>query len=88
MRELRNALELAAVNAAKGRIEGTDLDRILRLWADVGAGPSAKVLRRTVAEHGGNLSAAARALGVPRSTLRDRLSVSEPAAAGPSSTLL
>ena len=30
-------------------------------------------LRATVEQHGGNLSAAARALGIPRSTLRDRV---------------
>jgi transcriptional regulator of acetoin/glycerol metabolism len=32
-------------------------------------------LREAVEEHQGNLSATARALGVPRSTLRDRLRV-------------
>ncbi|MGB5286055.1 MAG: helix-turn-helix domain-containing protein, partial [Polyangiales bacterium] len=34
-------------------------------------------LRETLEQYGGNLSAAARALGIPRSTLRDRLSAAE-----------
>ncbi|MBW2720391.1 MAG: hypothetical protein JRD94_18140, partial [Deltaproteobacteria bacterium] len=34
---------------------------------------SADSLREALEQYGGNMSAAARALGIPRSTLRDRL---------------
>jgi transcriptional regulator of acetoin/glycerol metabolism len=35
--------------------------------------PSPDSLREALEQYGGNMSAAARALGIPRSTLRDRL---------------
>jgi transcriptional regulator with AAA-type ATPase domain len=72
-RELRNVLCTAAATAG-ARIESSDVDRAL---SSVAGGSShvvpREVLLRTVAEHSGNLTAAARALGIPRTTLRDRL---------------
>jgi transcriptional regulator of acetoin/glycerol metabolism len=41
--------------------------------------PSADTLREALEHYGGNLSATARALGIPRSTLRGRLkNIAEP----------
>ncbi|HEX7476356.1 MAG TPA: sigma 54-interacting transcriptional regulator [Polyangiales bacterium] len=73
-RELRNVLCAAAATAGQ-RIESQDVEVAL---AKVG-GPlsgrhiSLETLQRAVADNHGNLSAAARALGIARSTLRDRL---------------
>ncbi len=73
VRELRNVLCAAAATASMC-IENSDVERAL---ADVAAVPtrglSVETLERAVAQHAGNLAAAARALGIPRSTLRDRL---------------
>jgi transcriptional regulator of acetoin/glycerol metabolism len=46
---------------------------IARLGGQGPARGSSDTLRLTVEQHGGNLAAAARALGLARSTLRDRL---------------
>lgn len=73
VRELRNALELAAVDSDSSIVDADLVDRVLRKLADPAARPNADTLRRAIEEYGGNLSAAARALGIPRSTLRDRL---------------
>ncbi len=73
VRELRNALEIAAVGCDSSIIDEDRVDCVLRQLADPAARPNAGILRRAIEEHGGNLSAAARALGIPRSTLRDRL---------------
>ncbi len=73
VRELRNALELAAVNSDSSVVEADSIGCVLRQLADPAARPSIDTLRRAIERHGGNLSAAARALGIPRSTLRDRL---------------
>jgi DNA-binding NtrC family response regulator len=78
-RELRNALYRAAVTTAREAISVRDLDleppptatrrtrrvRLSRL-------PDARI-REVVALHPGNIAAAARELGVPRTTLRDRV---------------
>ena len=74
VRELRNVLSVAAT-AASSCIEVADIERAL---SRVGGGEatrevSVETIRRTVAECAGNQAAAARALGIPRSTLRDRL---------------
>ena len=73
VRELRNALELAAIGCDGSIVDADVVDRALRRLADPASGPTADTLRRAIEEYGGNLSAAARALGIPRSTLRDRL---------------
>lgn len=74
VRELRNVLEVAAVDSGGCRIGLRSIDRAL---GRTGEGPierpSTDVLQEALAHYGGNLSAAARALGIPRSTLRDRL---------------
>jgi transcriptional regulator with AAA-type ATPase domain len=73
-RELRNVLELAAVDCDGAVIDVAAVDRSLRRVSEPRAPrPSADSLRETLEQYGGNLSAAARALGIPRSTLRDRL---------------
>jgi pSer/pThr/pTyr-binding forkhead associated (FHA) protein len=80
-RELRNVVHSAAA-ASAGTIDVADIDQALR-WitgpralARVAKIPLAEVLER----YGGNLSAAARALGIPRTTLRDRLRAERSAA--------
>jgi len=74
VRELRNLLELAAVDCDGALIDLASVDRALRRSAEPSAHrPSAGLLRETLEQYGGNMSAAARALGIPRSTLRDRL---------------
>lgn len=75
VRELRNVLELAAIGCDTSTISAEVIGRELRRLADPAARPPADVLQRAIDEHGGNLSAAARVLGIPRSTLRDRLRV-------------
>jgi DNA-binding NtrC family response regulator len=74
-RELRNVLCAAACATTAPCIEEQDVDRALRR---VGGrypqrGPDPTSMLRALDAYQGNLSAAARALGVPRSTLRDRL---------------
>ncbi|HEY2734966.1 MAG TPA: helix-turn-helix domain-containing protein, partial [Polyangiales bacterium] len=74
VRELRNVLSAAAASA-QSCIDARDIDRAL---ARVGGAPGARevstqVMARVLAECGGNRAATARALGIPRSTLRDRL---------------
>jgi len=77
-RELRNVLCAAACATTAPCIEEQDVDRALRR---VGGrhplrGPDPESMLRTLDACQGNLSAAARALGVPRSTLRGRLRAS------------
>jgi DNA-binding NtrC family response regulator len=74
VRELRNVLELAAVDCDGAAIDLAAVDRSLRRISEPSAfQPSADSLREALEQYGGNMSAAARALGIPRSTLRDRL---------------
>ena len=74
VRELRNVLELAAVDGDGARIDLAGVERALRRTGESSAAPmSTDTLREALEHYGGNLSAAARALGIPRSTLRDRL---------------
>ena len=71
-RELRNVLSAAAVATPSRVIESQDVDAALERIA--GARPKApETIGRAVAAHRGNLAAAARALGIPRTTLRDRV---------------
>jgi DNA-binding NtrC family response regulator len=72
-RELRNVL-CAAASTSGGAIEAHDVERALGyVGGGVPRGVDPEALRRAVAEHAGNLAAAARSLGMPRTTLRDRL---------------
>ena len=73
VRELRNVLELAAVDCDGALIDLGAVDRALRQGNEPAAPPSGSALREALEQYGGNLSATARALGMPRSTLRDRL---------------
>ncbi len=74
VRELRNLLELAAIDCDGALIDLASVDRALRRCAEPSVHrPSAGSLRETLEQYGGNMSAAARALGIPRSTLRGRL---------------
>jgi DNA-binding NtrC family response regulator len=74
VRQLRNVLEHAAVDSDGASITLAAIDRALRRIGDcLDSRPSAGALREALEHYGGNVSAAARALGIPRSTLRDRL---------------
>lgn len=74
VRELRNVLELAAIDSEPGEIDASAIERALRRTGEAPTEPPAPDMLREALEHyGGNVSAAARALGMPRSTLRDRL---------------
>ncbi len=73
VRELRNVVELAAVSCDGQVVDLGAIDRSLRCGAEPPSPPAATTLRETLEQYGGNLSATARALGIPRSTLRDRL---------------
>ncbi len=79
-RELRNVICAAAASTPSQRIEVADVDRALAMLAGPGAwsDPSAQQLLEVIESHRGNLSAAARALGMPRTTLRDRLKTLRP----------
>lgn len=73
-RELRNVVCSAAAVGATELLSAKDIDDALRRLTDPRSLPQtqesvADVVRR----HHGNVSAAARTLGMPRSTLRDRL---------------
>jgi transcriptional regulator of acetoin/glycerol metabolism len=74
VRELRNVLSAAATSSS-GRIETHDVERALqRVGGQYAAREvTAEMIRRAISECCGNQTAAARALGIPRSTLRDRL---------------
>jgi DNA-binding NtrC family response regulator len=74
VRELRNVLELAAVHSPSAVLDLEAIDRALQRCAEPSVlRPSGDSLREALEHYGGNMSAAARALGIPRSTLRDRL---------------
>jgi two-component system response regulator GlrR len=73
-RELRNVVCAAAADSG-AYIEAVDIDRALLRLGDAGRSrvPAADACRIAVEQYAGNKAAAARALGIPRSTLRDRL---------------
>jgi DNA-binding NtrC family response regulator len=74
VRELRNVLEVAAVDEDTARVDRAAVERALARAGEVALEtPSPDTLREALEHYGGNLSAAARALGIPRSTLRGRL---------------
>jgi DNA-binding NtrC family response regulator len=76
VRELRNVLCAAAAVDGSAVIECDVLERVLARLGGRGSTPAPTpidMLREVVSQHRGNLSAAARALRMPRSTLRDRL---------------
>ncbi len=74
VRELRNVLEHAAADSDGFLIGLAAIDRALRRISEPFVQkPSIDALRDALEHYGGNVSAAARALGIPRSTLRDRL---------------
>ncbi len=78
-RELRNVIQAAAAGSA-GVIDANDIEgALLRIAGPMLARPAPRAaVREVVASYGGNLSAASRALGIPRSTLRDRLRAERP----------
>lgn len=74
-RELRNVLSAAAASTPAEAIEAADVERAIRRIAgpvDARRGRLSN-LEEVLERHKGNTSAAARALGIPRSTLRDRI---------------
>jgi transcriptional regulator with AAA-type ATPase domain len=73
-RELRNVVCAAAADSG-AYVEAADIDRaLIRLGDGVRVTPpGAEACRIAVEQCAGNKTAAARALGIPRSTLRDRL---------------
>jgi DNA-binding NtrC family response regulator len=76
-RELRNVVQAAAVSSAGPRVElpavVTALARVAGVALEPSGAPAGPFLEGVLAQHRGNVAAAARALGIPRSTLRDRL---------------
>jgi transcriptional regulator with AAA-type ATPase domain len=74
-RELSNVLSAACAATSSPCIDAADIERVLGQRAGRGDARSitAEIIERAVEEHDGNQSAAARALGISRSTLRDRL---------------
>jgi DNA-binding NtrC family response regulator len=76
VRELRNVLEVAVLESHGGIVDQGAIERALRRTSDVGPHAlSSEAVREALTRYGGNVSATARALGVPRSTLRDRMKV-------------
>ena len=75
VRELRNLVIQAAVWSATDRVTRQDVVRAIERTSGVVRmeDHASSSIVRAVEQHHGNLSAAARALGIPRSTLRDRL---------------
>ncbi|HJL05461.1 MAG TPA: sigma 54-interacting transcriptional regulator [Polyangiaceae bacterium LLY-WYZ-15_(1-7)] len=75
VRELRSVVEVAALRSPTRRISREDVRRALERVAGVPEPDLSEdaQLRSVVRQYGGNLSAAARALGMARSTLRDRM---------------
>ncbi len=79
VRELQNVVLTAAVLARGGDVEGEHVRRAIeRVGLHPQAPPRPAGLRAAVACLGGNVSAAARVLGIPRSTLRDQLRAPSP----------
>ncbi len=73
-RELRNVLCSAAASSAGHLLTAVDIDQAVGRLADARFLTMApESFTDVVRQHKGNVSAAARTLGIPRSTLRDRL---------------
>jgi DNA-binding NtrC family response regulator len=73
-RELRNVLSVAAALSPAGVLEASDIDQAIgRIAGPAEPSLDPQALQHAVAHCAGNLSAAARLLSIPRSTLRDRL---------------
>ncbi len=70
VRELRQVVDRVAVMVDAAAIAVED---VVVAGLDQARGSSAEELERVLAAHGGDVSKAARALGLPRSTLRSRL---------------
>jgi DNA-binding NtrC family response regulator len=82
-RELRNVLSVAAVLSPAPVLEVSDIEHALaRISGPAQAYIDTQTIQEALERCGGNLSAAARLLSVPRSTLRDRLKREDP---GPAS---
>ncbi|MFI5305844.1 MAG: sigma 54-interacting transcriptional regulator [Polyangiales bacterium] len=76
VRELRNVLCAAAVASPTSSVEAQAIEQAIARLGGAGlsrAQASTDGLRQVVEQYGGNLAAAARALGIARTTLRDRL---------------
>jgi DNA-binding NtrC family response regulator len=74
VRELRNVLEAAAVESCGAMIDPRSVERALRRIGDLAVRSiSSDAVREALTHYQGNVAATARALGIPRSTLRDRM---------------
>jgi two-component system response regulator GlrR len=73
VRELRNVVSAAAASTLSTTIERIDVECALTRLGAREVALSQETIVDTLQQHGGNISAAARSLGVPRTTLRDRL---------------
>jgi pSer/pThr/pTyr-binding forkhead associated (FHA) protein len=80
-RELRSVVRSAALEAASEVIEQDEVLLVIERLSG-GKEPEEGNFGAVVERHRGNLSAAARALGVPRSTLRDRVRRTDPPGRG------
>jgi len=85
VRELRNVLCAVALRTGSAVIEAGEVERVL-FASQPSHTPRAerdRELLATVARHGGNLTLAARAIGMKRTTLRDRVRVLRATARAP-----
>lgn len=77
-RELRSVVRSAALEAGTDVIEERDVKAVIDRLSGTDEEQGQGNLEAVVERHRGNLSAAARSLGVPRTTLRDRVRRSDP----------
>jgi transcriptional regulator with AAA-type ATPase domain len=73
VRELRNVVSAAGASTLGATIERTDIECALMRLGALDVPLSQETIDDALQQHSGNISAAARSLGVPRTTLRDRL---------------
>ena len=74
VRELRNVVCAAALGCETSTIQAPDVEQAIRRLAGEDVTPDGTGVIMSVVERcNGNLAAAARELGMPRTTLRDRL---------------
>jgi transcriptional regulator of acetoin/glycerol metabolism len=74
VRELENALERLVILWAGRPVGACDVEAVLEDdLTPAGSAPGPEQLARTLEACGGNVTAAARRLGLPRTTLRRRL---------------